>query len=93
MTSFWKWIRQVAVALALAFSITPASVNGQVGTAQLKGVVADASGGVIPNAAITLDSATQKFTRNDNRFQRGIPYSGDPTRRFQFDGEGIRLPG
>ncbi len=63
MNIFRKWICQVAAALALAFSITPASVNGQVGTAQLKGVVADASGGVIPNAAITLDSATQKFTR------------------------------
>jgi uncharacterized surface anchored protein len=38
-------------------------VRAQVGTASLGGVVTDASGASIPNAAISLKSVLQKYTR------------------------------
>jgi len=53
-----RGLLSVALGLVLA-----AALPAQVGTAQLKGVVTDATGAVVPNAAIALESTSQKYTR------------------------------
>jgi hypothetical protein len=47
----------------LTLCMVPA-LYGQVGTASLTGTVTDASGAVVPHAAIKLNSANQTFTRS-----------------------------
>ena len=50
----------VAISVVFIFS---AALHAQVGTASLKGVIADPSGAVIPDAQITLESTLLQFVR------------------------------
>src|SRR5579872_3203888 len=47
----------------LSFILSTGVALGQVGTASLGGLVTDPAGSTIPSATVTLDSASQKYTR------------------------------
>src|SRR4051794_22405087 len=51
------------ISLLLLISLLPAELGAQMGTATLSGIVTDPSGSAIPSAQVTLQSATEKASR------------------------------
>ncbi len=49
--------------MGLAFVVTLTSMQAQVGTASLGGLVTDPTGSTVPRATVTLDNISQKYTR------------------------------
>ena len=62
MPSIGRIRRQSYLRLLLFLSLAT-TIHGQVGTANLKGVVTDSTGAVVPSASVALESSSQKFTR------------------------------
>ena len=83
----------VLVATVVGLCFAPA-LYSQVGTASLTGTVTDASGAVVPDAAIDLRSVNQSFTRSAKTGSDGaVRHSHPPTGQLSIDCHCARVYG